>query len=274
MSTVFITGASAGIGRAAVNYFANKGWNVVAAMRSPEKETEFTSNSSIQVVKLDVEQPADIQAAVGQAIQHFGKIDVLINNAGIGMMGIFEAMSDEQIRRQFEVNVFGLIHMTKAILPHFRSNKGGTIINISSMGGRIAFPAMSMYHATKYAVEGFSESISYELASQNIKVKLIEPGSVDTGFKNVMGFFFPDSGEMLMDYQQFMTSYRQKMSTASEGMLAGTSTEHAAETIYLAATDGSDQFRYVVGQDAEVILGMRKQLDDETFMKQISKQFI
>ena len=121
-------------------------------------------------------------------------------------MGLIEAATDEQIRRQFKVNVFGLIRMTKAMLPHFRSNQEGLLINISSMGGRVTFPTMSLYHASKFAVEGFSESVSYELASQNIKVKLIEPGAINTDFGGrSMEFFFNDA---LTDYKPFTTAFR------------------------------------------------------------------
>jgi short-subunit dehydrogenase len=124
------------------------------------------------VTRLDVEQQETIQEAIMKGIERFDKIDVLLNNAGYGTLGIFEAASDEQIRRQFDVNVFGLMRMTKAIIPHFRANKNGLIINISSMGGKLTFPTMSLYHATKFAVEGFTESLSFELAAQNIGEKL------------------------------------------------------------------------------------------------------
>lgn len=182
MNTIFITGASSGIGRATAKHFAERGWNVVATMRSPEQETEFITLDNVLVLKLDVEKETTIQTALAEAIERFGTIDVLLNNAGYGTMGLIEAATEEQIRRQFEVNVFGLIRMTKAMLPHFRSNQKGMLINISSMGGKVTFPTMSLYHSSKFAVEGFSESVSYELASQNIKVKLIEPGAIHTDF--------------------------------------------------------------------------------------------
>lgn len=155
MKTIFITGASSGIGRTTAKHFAERGWNVVATMRSPEQESELITLDNVLVLQLDVEKSDTIQSALAEAIKRFGKIDVLLNNAGYGTMGLIEVATDEQIRRQFEVNVFGLISMTKAILPHFRSNQDGLLINISSMGGKVTFPTMSLYHSTKFAVEGF-----------------------------------------------------------------------------------------------------------------------
>ncbi|USB33191.1 SDR family oxidoreductase [Paenibacillus sp. YPG26] len=271
MKTIFITGASTGIGRATVKYFAERGWNVAATMRSPEQETEFTAMDNVLVLRLDVEQKDTIESAVTEAVQRFGRIDVLLNNAGYGTMGLIEAASEEQIRRQFEVNVFGLIRMTKAMLPHFRSNQEGLLINISSMGGIVTFPTMSLYHASKFAVEGFSESVSYELASQNIKVKLIEPGAIQTDFgKRSMEFFFDDG---LIDYKSFTTAFRSKLGEMEQLSSYASPAELVAETIYQAATDGTPKFRYVVGEDAKMLIQMKEITPDEEYLANIRQHF-
>ena len=271
MKTIFITGTSSGIGRSTAKLFAEKGWNVVATMRSPEKEAELTQLKNVFVTRLDVEQKNTIPEAISLGIEHFGKIDVLLNNAGYGTSGIFEAATDEQIRRQFEVNVFGLMDVTKAILPRFRENKEGLIINISSMGGRITLPTLSLYHSTKFAVEGFSEALSYELASQNIRIKLIEPGSIKTDFQGrSMDLYFDDS---LTDYKEFVDNYREARKKMSENPNRGGYPEMVAEAIYKAVTDGSTQLRYLVGDDAKAYVKIKEESGDEAFIKHVSQAF-
>ena len=181
-NTILITGSSSGIGKATAKYFQEKGWNVVATMRTPEKETELSELDNVLVTRLDVQDPDSIARAVQQGIETFGKIDVLLNNAGFGAFGILEAVPVEKIRRQFDVNVIGLIETTRAILPHFRANRSGTIINVASLAGKVAFPVTSLYNATKFAVEGFSEALCYEMESIGVKVKLVEPGVIKTDF--------------------------------------------------------------------------------------------
>ena len=180
--TILITGSSTGIGRAAAIKFQKEGWNVVATMRSPQKETELNQLDNVIVERLDVQELASIESAMNAGIEKFGKIDVVLNNAGYGLMGSFESAKRESIQRQYDVNVFGLFDVTRAALPHFRANKSGMFINISSVGGRITFPLISLYHSTKFAVEGFSESVHYELAPLGIKVKIVEPDGVATDF--------------------------------------------------------------------------------------------
>ncbi|AIQ23746.1 SDR family oxidoreductase [Paenibacillus sp. FSL H7-0737] len=271
MKTIFITGASSGIGRTTAKHFAERGWNVVATMRSPEQESELITLDNVLVLQLDVEKSDTIQPALAEAIKRFGKIDVLLNNAGYGTMGLIEVATDEQIRRQFEVNVFGLISMTKAILPHFRSNQDGLLINISSMGGKVTFPTMSLYHSTKFAVEGFSESVSYELASQNIKVKLIEPGAIQTDFGGrSMEFFFNDT---LTDYKPFTTAFLGKLGEMEKQPTYASPPEIVAETIYQAATDGTSQFRYIVGEDAKMLIHMKENTDDAEYLTNIAQHF-
>jgi NAD(P)-dependent dehydrogenase (short-subunit alcohol dehydrogenase family) len=271
MKTIFITGASTGIGRTTVKHFAERGWNVAATMRSPERETEFISLDNVLVLRLDVEQEDTIHSALAEAVGRFGKIDVLLNNAGYGTMGLIEAATEEQIRRQFEVNVFGLIRMTKAMLPHFRSHQEGMLINVSSMAGRVTFPTMSLYHSSKFAVEGFSESVSYELASQNIQVKLIEPGAIKTDFGGrSMEFFFNDA---LTDYRPFTAAFRNKLGEMEKQSSYASPPEIVAETIYQAATDGTNQFRYVVGEDAKMLIHMKENTDEAEYLSNIARHF-
>lgn len=180
--TVLITGASSGIGRATAELFASKGWTVAATMRSPEKSDLGAASDRIKLFKLDVTDPASVERAVEEVIAQCGGIDVLVNNAGYGLMGPFEAQTDAQIRRQFETNVFGLMNVTRAVLPHMRERKQGRIVNVGSAAGRMAIPLYSMYSATKWALEGFSEGLWLELRQHNIKVKIIEPGMVKTDF--------------------------------------------------------------------------------------------
>jgi len=261
-NTILITGSSTGIGRATVLKFQQEGWNVVATMRSPEKETELNQLDNVLVTKLDVQDTTTIDAAIAAATERFGNIDVVLNNAGYGLMGTFESASSEAVRRQYDVNVFGLFDVTKAVLPHFRVNKKGMFINISSVGGKITFPLISLYHSTKFAVEGFSESLHYELAPMGIQVKVVEPGGVATDFGGRSMDFQHD--ESLTDYNEFvggvMESFQNLMNP--ENM---STPDLVADVIYGAATDGTDTMRYIAGADAEQFLAARKQMNDAEF---------
>lgn len=180
--TVLITGASSGIGRATALLFAEKGWNVAATMRSPETSDLGAASDRIKLFQLDVTDQVSVDRAVQDVIAAFGAIDVLVNNAGYGLMGPFEAQTDAQIRRQFECNVFGVLNTTRAVLPHMRARGQGRLVNVGSAAGRMTMPLYSMYSATKWALEGFSEGLWFELRQHNIKVKIIEPGMIKTDF--------------------------------------------------------------------------------------------
>lgn len=265
--TIFITGASSGIGKATATFFQEKGWNVVATMRTPEKETKLTGLENVLVTRLDVEDEPSIHAAVQAGIDRFGKIDVLLNNAGYGAYGLLEATPTEKIRRQFEVNVIGLLAVTRAVLPHFRKNRDGIVINISSIGGKVAFPLGSLYHGTKFAVEGLSEALSFELEPIGVRIKIVEPGMVKTDFGGRSFDFTND--ESLTEYQETVARMFQAMTGLAE---AGAEPEAVAEIIYRAATDGTSQLRYVAGADAEEILSFRKQADDAVFLAGMKQQ--
>jgi short-subunit dehydrogenase len=261
MKTIVITGASSGIGLATAKYFAKQGWNVAATMRTPEKDINLAALANVKLYKLDVTEDSSIKSARDSILSDYKKIDVVLNNAGYGLAGPFEAASPEKIRRQFDTNVFGLMEVTRAFLPHFRANKAGLFLNVSSIGGLITFPLISLYHSTKWAVEGFSESLSYELAELGIGVKIIEPGGVATNFGGrSMDFAMP---ETLPDYQDMVTKFQAAMTASG---LGASTAEFLAEGIYNATTDDKAQLRYVIGPDAEQMYEMRKQVGDDAFM--------
>lgn len=260
--TVFITGSSTGIGKASALLFLEQGWNVVATMRSPEKEMELNKHPNCLVTKLDVHDEASIQNSIHEAIKKFQKIDVLVNNAGYGLVGAFEGMSSEQIKNQFETNVFGLMNVSRAILPHFRENKNGTIINIASVGGKVTFPLYSVYHATKFAVEGFSESLQYEVEKFNIKIKIVEPGAIKTDF-------YTRSTDRKLDllpsdYKNFVD---HTLKATDEAGNRGSKPSVVAQTIFKAANDNSFKMRYPSGIDAKFLLCARKFMSDRFYQK-------
>jgi short-subunit dehydrogenase len=266
--TILITGASSGLGKETAKLFQSKGWNVIATMRKPENETVLTTLNNVLVTKLDVLDIDSIENAVNEGIRKFGKIDVLVNNAGYGAYGPLESFPREKIIRQFNTNVIGLLDVTKALLPHFRQNKEGVIINISSIGGKMTFPLGALYHGTKFAVEGISESLSYEVEQFNGKVKIVEPGSIDTDFASRSLDFNND--ETLIEYQPMVG----KVMTALPALYQNASSAGViANVIYEAATDGSSQLRYTAGEDAKVFITNRRQLDDEVFIGGIKTQF-
>jgi NAD(P)-dependent dehydrogenase (short-subunit alcohol dehydrogenase family) len=266
--SIFITGASSGIGKETAKLFHARGWNVIATMRNPQNETELTQLDNVLVTKLDVLDLESIQQAVAEGVQRFGKIDVLLNNAGYGAYGPLESFPRDKIIRQFNTNVIGLLDVTRAVLPHFRQQKSGVIINISSIGGKVTFPLGTLYHGTKFAVEGLSEALHYEVEQFGGQVKIVEPGAIATDFGGRSFDFSND--ESLTAYQGTVA----KLFAAMPSMLANASPASVvADVIYEAATDGKSQLRYIAGEDAKVLLSNRKQYDDDTFIGGIKAQF-
>ncbi|MBW4602797.1 MAG: SDR family oxidoreductase [Calothrix sp. FI2-JRJ7] len=234
--TVLITGASSGIGEATAKYFIQKGWNVAATMRTPSKALDWTKANKVICPELDVTKPETITSAIHETLKYFGSIDVLINNAGYALMGSIEGVTPEQLHQQFETNFFGLVSTIQTILPIFRSSGRGTIINVASIGGRIGFPFTSSYHATKWAVEGLSEAMRYELRRFNIRVKIIEPGGIKTNFINhgVSWAPHPAYTEMENHVKNFMDMINDSLPKP----------EGVAKVIYRAANDKSGRLRY------------------------------
>lgn len=271
MKTIFITGASSGIGKASALYFQQQGWQVAATMRSPEKETELKDVANIALFALDVTDEASIAQAVSDAIVRFGTIDVVLNNAGYGTVGAFEAATQEQIKRQFETNLFGLMNVTRAFLPHFRGRKAGLFINISSIGGLVTFPVFSLYHSTKWAVEGFSESLQYELGALGIGVKIVEPGGVKTDFGGRSLDWLVNPA--LTDYNATLEKM-QKVFGNPERLNSYSTSEQIAAVIFEAATDGKKQMRYIAGADAIPLYDLRKQIGDDAFIEMINTRYL
>ena len=258
--TALITGASTGIGRATALYFQQQGWNVVATMRTPAKETQLATLPNVTLLPLDVTQPESIKSALAATFAKFGKLDAVVNNAGYALSGVFEAYTPEQIRRQFETNLFGLMEVCRQTLPYFRKQRAGTLVNVASMGGRLTVPLYSSYHSTKWAVEGFSESLHYELLPLGIRVKIIEPGAIKTDFYERSADVAKVDG--LPDYQETVAIATANMNAAGD---KGEKPEVVAKAIFQAASDTSNRLRYTVGGDAKMLLLLRRLLPETWF---------
>ncbi|SDL93853.1 NADP-dependent 3-hydroxy acid dehydrogenase YdfG [Catalinimonas alkaloidigena] len=267
--TVLITGTASGFGRATASLFHRKGWNVIATMRSPEKEQEFTKWENVLVTRLDVQDEASIKQAVQLGKETFGTIDVLVNNAGYGLMGVFESATREQIQNQFEVNVFGMMQVTQAVLPMMRQKGQGVIVNLSSFGGIVGLPFTSLYASSKFAVEGFSEALSHELSQLHIAVKIIEPGGVHTNFRNGLDVVKND----IEVYNPLQAAFFERYGKPTEALPKATP-EEVAETIFTAATDGSNRLRYLVGEDAQFYADIKLKNTEETFVQSIRDFFV
>jgi NAD(P)-dependent dehydrogenase (short-subunit alcohol dehydrogenase family) len=263
--TIFITGASAGLGKATAKLFQSKGWNVIATMRNTANETELSSLKNVTLLSLDVTDPEQILTTVQKAIS-LHDIDVVFNNAGYGLMGALESISDEKIVRQIDTNLLGVIRVTQAFIPHFRQRGTGTFISTTSIGGIFGFPIASIYHATKWGLEGWSESMSFELAKFNIKIKTVAPGGIVTDF----------AGRSLdMNSHPEYTDIETKMFDSFGQMMHNASTaEQIADVVYEAATDGKDQVRYVAGNDATAMYTRRLEIGTEASRQEVSKTFL
>jgi len=268
-NTVLVTGASSGFGKVTSQLFHQNGWNVIATMRSPEKETELQALDGMCVTRLDVQDLASIQSAVDTGLKKFGRIDAVVNNAGYGLMGVFESATREQIRRQFDVNLFGTMDVTQAVLPHFRAQRSGVIVNLSTVGGVVGFPFGSPYISSKWAVEGFSESLSNELLALGIHVKIVQPGSVATNFRTSIDMIKNE----IPEYNPLVASLFANYAKTTEHLRKATPGEVAA-TIYTAVTDGKPQLRYRVGDDTEFYFDLRRKQSEDEFMKQVRKFMI
>ncbi|MBC7919853.1 MAG: SDR family oxidoreductase [Ferruginibacter sp.] len=267
--TVFITGTSTGIGAAAVRLFAQHGWQVAATMRNPA-DAKFDDLPGVRVYALDVTDGANVTRAVQQAHHDFGGLDVLVNNAGYGLVGPFEAATDAQIQQQFATNLFGVFSVTRAVLPLFRTQQSGVIINITSVGGRTAFPMNSLYHATKFGLDGFSESLWFELAPFGIRVKVVAPGGVATDFAGRSLQMTVDPGD---EANPYVGQVRSVLDAFSGRGGTFSTAEQIAEVIYSAATDGRPQLRYLAGADAQQLLAAKAQMTDEEYLAMMQKNF-
>jgi NAD(P)-dependent dehydrogenase (short-subunit alcohol dehydrogenase family) len=264
---IFITGSSSGLGRATATLFASKGWTVIASMRDPNKEKELAKISGVVLMSLDVTDPHEIESVAEQVVAS-GGVDVVFNNAGYGLGGPLEGLTDDQILRTVNTNMLGAIRTTKAFIPHFRGKRAGLFINTTSIGGLMTVPFNSIYHATKWAPEGWSESMAFELSQFGIGMKTVEPGGMKTDFftRSFDTGRHPAYDALVNKVMSIITDPKQ-MATYS-------SPEQIADVVYEAATDGRDQLRYIAGADAKATYAMRLQLGDEAFRKVIAQQFL
>lgn len=268
--TVLITGTSSGFGKTTARLFLREGWNVVATMRHPEAEQELTQLPDVLVSRLDVQDRTSIAPAIEASIARFGTIDALVNNAGFGLFGVFESTPREKVFEQFEVNVFGLMDVTRAILPHFRARRSGVIVNVGSGAGVFGLPMISLYCASKFAIEGFSESLAYELAPLNIRVKMIEPGGVvSTNFGQRSGAEATHNAPA-PDYNAFVA----RMQTVFAGLRKNrTATEEdVARVIFQATTDNTDRLRYVATKDIEPLVQARRETNEDHYLRFMREQ--
>lgn len=262
MKTILITGASSGIGKETAALFADKGWNVAATMRDHEKLSMFTDCKNIKTYLLDVKDKNSITSCIKQVIRDFSKIDVIVNNAGIYTTNPLELTTDDTINSIVETNIKGVLYMTKTILEHFRENKSGMIINISSIAGRVTFPFQTIYHTSKWAIEGLSESLYYELKPLNIKVKVVEPGMVKTNIYNsVLDFPF----EQYPD--EYRINFKKWHSYLMNNYKNGYSPKLDAKTVYKAANSNNSRLRYTSDFTTKLVFFFRSLFPLSVFQK-------
>src|SRR5919197_4321270 len=268
-----VTGSSSGIGYETSLELARNGFLTYATMRNLNNSENIKlvatkENLPIRINQLDVTDDVSVQNAVQAISSETGRIDVLVNNAGYGLNGAFEDLAMDEIKAQYETNVFGLIRTTQTVLPIIRKQKSGVIINISSAAGRFGYPGGSAYVSTKFAVEGLSESMSYELEPFGIKVVVVEPGVIRTNFVTVVA---KKSQDQNSPYSQMM----QKIATSFEGMMKNSSSpELVAKVVLNAVTSENPNLRYLAGKDLEAWLDSKRNMSDEAFHKMMKQNLM
>jgi len=272
-----VTGSSSGIGYATSLMLARKGFYTYASARNIDKSANLqliadAERLPLKLIKLDVTDDSSVNDAVEKIVSEKGRINVLVNNAGYALFGAFEDLSIDEMKAQFETNFFGVVRVTQHVLPIMRTkyNGDGVIVNVSSVNGHVAFPVISAYVATKFALEGLSESIAYELEPFGIKVILIEPGAIGSSF--MKGSVLP---KRVLDpespYSEFVQKVRVKISSDHEN---ATQPEEVAKIIVQAISSEKPEFRYVVGGDAVNLLEARKNMPYSEFQKMIIQNII
>lgn len=262
--TVLITGASSGIGKETVRFFAQRGWKVAATMRDPSRAGQIKDLPGVTIYPLDVTQPHIVEETILKAWDDLQGIDVVVNNAGYGALGVFEGANDDQIIRQIDTNFIGTLRVIKVILPLMRHRKTGTIINLSSIAGRMGLPLYSLYNASKYAIEGFTESLFYEARPFNIRVRLIEPGPVSTEFygRSKEDIIPPDHETYIALSQKVAHFYSLTFKYASPPKVV-------AKTIFKAATSKKRKLRFKPGFQVRLFLLIYRMLPFSWFQKTI-----
>ena len=263
-----VTGSSSGIGFETALLLARNGFDTFATMRNMNKSKEITEvskreNLPLRVMQLDVNDDRSVADAIKNILNEKKSIEVVVNNAGYGLMGSVEDSSLDEIKAQFETNFFGAIRVIKEVIPIMRKQRSGTIVNVSSVAGRIGFPMGSAYVSSKFALEGLSESMSYELKQFGIKIVLIEPGVINTNF----AFVTPKKAlEANSSYSQLMNKLEENLFST---IANGTPPKDVANVILHSITKESPEHRYLVGNDAVELINARKNSTDEEFEKMI-----
>ncbi|HMH10778.1 MAG TPA: SDR family oxidoreductase [Candidatus Nitrosopolaris rasttigaisensis] len=270
-----VTGTSSGIGLETSLALARSGFRTYATMRNLNKSENIKSvatkeNLPIHINQLDVTDDISIKNAVQAIFSEVGRIDVLVNNAGYALNGAFEDLTIDEIKAQFETNLFGVIRTTQAILPIMRKQQFGIIVNMSSGAGRLGYPGGSAYISTKFAVEGLSESMAYELEPFGIKVVLVEPGVIRTNFANAM-VVAKKSQDPNSPYSQLM----QKIASSFEHMMEnGSSPDLVAKVVVKAVTSENPSLRYLAGKDIETWMEGKRNMSDEEFYKMMKQNLM
>jgi NAD(P)-dependent dehydrogenase (short-subunit alcohol dehydrogenase family) len=267
-----VTGSSSGIGLETALTLARNGYFTYATMRNPKKDAPIKNalkkeNLPIKVIQLDVINDESLKNAIDQVTSEAGRIDVLVNNAGYGLVGALEELSMEEIKTQYETNLFGLVRVIQAVLPTMRKQRSGRILNLSSGAGLFGYPGGSAYVSSKFAVEGLSESMAYELEPFGIRVILIEPGFVQTNFANSM-VIAKKAQDPTSPYSQMM---QRIAASSSELAKSGSSADLVANVILDAATNPNPRLRYLVGKDVEAWAASKKSMDESEFFNMIKK---
>jgi NAD(P)-dependent dehydrogenase (short-subunit alcohol dehydrogenase family) len=267
-----VTGSSSGIGYETALILARNGFKTYATMRNIEKGVSLNSiaekeNLFIKIVQLDVTDQSSVKNAVETIHDESGKIDVLINNAGYGLVGALEDVSMEEIKSQFETNFYGLIRVTQAVLPIMRNQGSGKIVNISSGAGRFGFPTGSIYVSTKFAVEGLSESLAYEVEPFGIKIILVEPGVIKTNFFNASN----TTKKSLNPNSPYFKMYQNMGSGFSKMIENGSTPDVVAKTVLEAISNDTPKLRYLAGNDVKQLLEGKTNMSDEDFFNMMKQ---
>lgn len=269
--TVLLTGCSSGIGEATATRLAAAGWDVWATARRPETLAGL-AEAGCHALALDVTDEVSMETAVGEVLAGAGRIDALVNNAGYSQSGALESVDVEDIRRQFETNVFGLLRLTQLVLPTMRAQRSGRIVNIGSMGGKLTFPGGGAYHASKYAVEALSDALRFEVSGFGIRVVLVEPGLITTNFEAAVAAGMPTGDG---PYADFNARVQAATSEAYAGPMArlGGPPDAVAKVIEKALTKARPKPRYTVTASATAAIATRRVLSDRAWDLAMRSQF-
>ena len=267
--TIMITGCSSGYGKASAELFLERGWNVVATMRTPRTDLFEGAGDRLRVVHLDVTDPASIDGAIDTAIATFGAIDVVVNNAGIGLFSAFEVTPMATIRELFETNSFGVMAVCQAIIPYMRARGSGTIVNVTSSAAIAPMPLVAPYCASKAAIEAFTESLHYELASIGVRARLVEPGMAPTTS------FAANGAERMSGLlsEPYRAYGEQLFARLSDYPFAYATERQVAEGVFAAATDPGERLRFPAGQDSESLYTLREISSEATYLAQMRSLF-